>query len=267
MNINDYISSGILEQYVLGEVSPQEKKEVECMSHIYPEIKEELFKTQIALEGLAMDNAIEVPTHIKKNIFELIEKESNNAKVVAMKPAEINTNIEKPAQGKYLIAASVIFIVASIALYAVLNANYKKETLALNTKIEALSKENETANKNASLLKEEIAIVSNANNRLFVLADKNNAPGKAMNVYWNKTSGKVYINNLQLPQTPEGKQYQLWALKGGKPIDLGVFDTDGNMHNMKNIDGAEAFAVTLENKGGSPTPHLDQLFGLVKVQG
>ena len=47
MNINDYISSGILEQYVLGDISPQEKKEVECMSHIYPELQEELLKCKL----------------------------------------------------------------------------------------------------------------------------------------------------------------------------------------------------------------------------
>jgi hypothetical protein len=33
------------------------------------------FKVQIALEGFALDNAIEVPSHLKKNIFEAIEKD------------------------------------------------------------------------------------------------------------------------------------------------------------------------------------------------
>lgn len=42
MDIEDYIASGILENYVFGHVSAQEMQEVECMSHIYPEIKEEL---------------------------------------------------------------------------------------------------------------------------------------------------------------------------------------------------------------------------------
>lgn len=54
MNIQAYIESGILEEYVLGTVSPQEKQEVECMSHIYPEIKEELLRTESALEEYAL---------------------------------------------------------------------------------------------------------------------------------------------------------------------------------------------------------------------
>ena len=47
MNTNDYILTGILEQYVLGDVSPQEKQEVECMSHIYPEVHEEIGRAHV----------------------------------------------------------------------------------------------------------------------------------------------------------------------------------------------------------------------------
>ncbi len=42
MNISAYIDSGILEEYALGIVSPQEKQEVECLTQVYPELKAEL---------------------------------------------------------------------------------------------------------------------------------------------------------------------------------------------------------------------------------
>ena len=101
---------------------------------------------------------------------------------------------------------------------------------------------------------------------MYVLqGDAKKAPGKSMVVMWNKTTGNVYVNNIQLPTTPTNKQYQLWALKDGKPIDLGVFDVNSNLQNMKIIYGAQAFAVTLENKGGSPTPHLEELYGIVNI--
>ena len=38
MNIPEYIDSGILESYALGSVSDQERREVECLSAIYPEV-------------------------------------------------------------------------------------------------------------------------------------------------------------------------------------------------------------------------------------
>jgi anti-sigma-K factor RskA len=48
----------------------------------------------------------------------------------------------------------------------------------------------------------------------------------------------------------------------GNPVDLGVFDMkedDAGMKRMKAIEGAEAFAVTLEPRGGSKSPTMDQL--------
>jgi anti-sigma-K factor RskA len=44
-------------------------------------------------------------------------------------------------------------------------------------------------------------------------------------------------------------------LLNGKPVDLGVFDIKKErlLIQAKNTRGAEAFAITLENKGGSPT--------------
>ena len=78
------------------------------------------------------------------------------------------------------------------------------------------------------------------------------------------------LNVDNLPMPPSDKQYQLWALKDGKPIDAGVFDmkpgTDGDMHMMPvTIAEADAFAVTLEKKGGSPTPTLTQLYVMGKI--
>ena len=264
MNINDYISSGILEQYVLGDISPQEKKEVECMSHIYPEIKEELNKVQISLEGFAMDNAIEVPTHIKKNIFEKIEKDIaqepiTSTKVVEFNPV-INNVIASTSNKRYLVAASVSLIIGASAVYFILKSNFNTKELALNSKVEAISKEKDN-------IQNQLAKLSVENNKPFVLHGNVKASGKTMIVLWNNKTGNVYVNNVELPKAPSNKQYQLWALKDGKPIDLGVFNTETSIQNMKSVAGAQAFAVTLEVKGGSPTPHLEELYGLVKVSG
>ena len=267
MNVNDYILSGILEQYVLGDVSPQEKQEVECMSHIYPEIQTELFKAQIALEGFAMDNAVEVPSYLKKNIFEAIENEVEEkivipetvtAKVVefkAIKNENVNSSINYK---KYFAAASVLFVVGLVGLYAFLNSNFNKQELVLNKKIEVLENENISS-------KNQLAALSVSNNNVYVLQANAKAPGKSMIVMWNKNTGNVYVNNIQFPATPSNKQYQLWALKNGKPIDLGVFDVNTNLQNMKTVEGAQSFAVTLENKGGSPTPHLEELYAIVNI--
>lgn len=262
MNINDYISSGILEQYVLGDISPQEKKEVECMSHIYPEIKDELVKTQVALEGFAMDNAVQPPSYLKKNIFEQIEKEiikdKEEPKIVAIKPTELVEQKKIISLNKYLVAASITFLIGASAVYFILQNNFNQKELALNNKLEALEKDKAD-------YKNQLATLSVENNKTFVLQGNVKAPGKTMVVLWNNTTGNVYVNNVQLPKTPSDKQYQLWALKDGKPIDLGVFNADGSIQNMKSVVGAQAFAVTLEQKGGSLTPHLEELYAITNI--
>lgn len=48
-NVNEYINSGILEMYVLGLTSPEENKEVEELSILHREVKEEIESISKAL--------------------------------------------------------------------------------------------------------------------------------------------------------------------------------------------------------------------------
>ena len=59
MNIEEYISSGVLESYVLGELSASEIQEVEQMAAKHSEIKEEINQIELSLEKLAFKTAID----------------------------------------------------------------------------------------------------------------------------------------------------------------------------------------------------------------
>lgn len=89
--------------------------------------------------------------------------------------------------------------------------------------------------------------------------------GNLATVYWNSKSKDVYVLANKLPKAPEGKQYQLWALVKGKPIDAGMLNDCNGVCKLKNTQQADIFAITLEKKGGSPTPDLSQLYVLGKV--
>ena len=86
------------------------------------------------------------------------------------------------------------------------------------------------------------------------------SPTSFATVYWDTTSKDVYLLVNNLPQPPGEKQYQLWALLDGKPVDVGMIDNSSFIGEkrlliqMKNVSGAQAFAITLEDKGGKPTP-------------
>jgi hypothetical protein len=92
--------------------------------------------------------------------------------------------------------------------------------------------------------------------------------GKEQNmatVYWDSRSKDVYLLPNKLPQPQSNKQYQLWAMVDGKPVDAGMISDCAGLCKLKNIPRAEAFAITLETMGGSSTPNMDQLFVLGKV--
>ena len=86
------------------------------------------------------------------------------------------------------------------------------------------------------------------------------APSAKAVVYWKKESQLVYLSLYYLPEPPKDKQYQLWAIKDGKPTDAGVFELNYPIHKMNSIEDAESFAVTLEKKGGSATPDLKSTY-------
>ncbi len=105
-------------------------------------------------------------------------------------------------------------------------------------------------------------VVTKPDTKLVAMAGvKDNNKSSLAHVYWNKTTKEVYLDVKNMPELPAGKQYQLWALKGGQPIDAGVFDiTDElRLQHMKNIEVAEVFAVTIEPEGGSQSPTLSTL--------
>jgi anti-sigma-K factor RskA len=93
-------------------------------------------------------------------------------------------------------------------------------------------------------------------------------PGSA-SVYWDSTSTNVYLIVKNMPKLPSNKQYQLWALIDGKPVDLGLFDPPqpNVMLKMKNTQKADAFAISVEDRGDSDgKPAEVQSMGKTKLQ-
>ncbi|MBK8311948.1 MAG: hypothetical protein IPL04_14640 [Chitinophagaceae bacterium] len=107
MNIEEYISSGIVESYVLGLASQEERSEFENMCNQYPIVLEARNAFEIALENQAMQNAITPSADVKSKIFNTI---SSSAKVVSI----VEAPVKKINWFKYAAAASVILLAGSL---------------------------------------------------------------------------------------------------------------------------------------------------------
>lgn len=95
-----------------------------------------------------------------------------------------------------------------------------------------------------------------------VLKGTKKSPDALAKIFWMKNTGAVYVDATFLPHAPQGKQYQLWAIVNGAPVDAGMIKTDNSTYKiqkMKSFGSAEAFAITLENTGGSATPTMEDM--------
>ena len=272
MDIKEYIASGILESYALGFASEQERREVECMSAIYPELKEELVNIQASFESYAKSIAVEPPAELKASILESIKGIDQDEKIVPMKKIDSdkggnsNNNVRQlsPNYWKVGVAASVAVIIGLGLMYRSVATNNNE----LNDRITAM--ETSTQDRvnalkdslNETSLRQQFILDNNTEQ--VILAGTDVSPNSKARVFWNKEKSSFIFVQDDLPTPVSGKQYQLWAISDGTPVDLGVLDDSVNMTDPKGLDisSIQAFAITLEKEGGSPEPTLDQMYVL-----
>jgi anti-sigma-K factor RskA len=251
LNTQEYIASGILEQYVLGSVTDQERREVECLSSIYPEIKLELNQLADASEQYARLHQMRPPEFLKEQIFSKLNFTENKPEVVAAPTFEIETPSKVRSLWPTGIAAAVV--VSCLAFLYFLNKSSQDQ---INAKTLELAQ-------STSLLKR----YQDTKNKVVVLAGTEKFKDAKATVFWNAETKNVEVLAHSLPLVAADKQFQLWVLKDGKPIDMGVFsaDNEGVVAKLKSTDAGEAFAITIEKAGGSPSPTLEEMVVFGKI--
>lgn len=282
MDVQRYISSGIIESHVAGLVSESEAREVEAAIQEYPEVKAAADAVQLDMERYVNLWAVKPPAGLKKQIFERLNKVEEEvvipvAEVVEETIAEDRSfNIgEMPVlkMWQYGAVAAIVLLVGSSIMNFVFMTRFDEykdkydklteEQVALSTEKSAYLSRYQEAEKEMNMLKDP------AFKWIRMQGVKQHA-GIIATICWNPESKETYILAQQLPEPPEDKQYQLWAIVNGHPVDAGVFEL-GHMtkvlQKVKSVPNAQVFAVTLEKKGGSPVPSLDQMFVAGKVAG
>ena len=258
MNIEDYISSGIIDSYVLGSVSPQERKEVECVAHIYPEIADALESCQKTIENYALANAVKPPSDLKAKVYQTIQEIDNEAtkitKVIPLSPRKFNV------YKLISIAASLLLLTFGYTYYQ-LNKENKilqsstEELVILKERVIDIEKSNDD-------YENQIAFYTdNLTHKLELLGTEKH-PDLALNLYWNKASNKVLAYGNSLPKLNKDKEYQLWAIIDGKPVSLGELETEIEtiaFLEVQEVEKVQAFAVTIEPLGGSESPTMDEM--------
>ena len=263
MNILEYISTGILEAYVLGELTEAESAQVEKNISMSPELKAELLKVEETLEAFTMKASIKPRAEVKAKIMEKIPAAKKLVNVEKKEEAKV---VELSAQfnyWKYAAAASIAFAL----LTSYLAYNYRQRWVDTQANLDNLITQNQqmaenynTVNQKLDKIQNDLSIIESTAFTKVVLKGTPNEPEALASIYWNAATEEVFLSVQELKGISKENQFQLWAIVDGKPVDAGVFDSNfAGLLKMKNIKGAVAFAVTVEPRGGKEAPTLETM--------
>ena len=309
-NTQEYIESGLLEQYALGELPAAERAAVEAEAAAHPAIAAELAEIVAALDGYAQAHAIAPPPAMRARVLSNVLASISAAAAplattaptpLAFQPAAaigLRADIDAiarpsaaapaPLLGQRPVAPlagststtgrSSLAIAASVALLLSLLGNFflysrwhEADTtlVALQADQTRLASANTVLQREMSGVKTQNDILRDDRFKVIALAGTPDAPSAKARVFFDPRTRKVYLDAQNMPALPAGKQYQLWALRDGKPVDAGMVVAAAaarGLQEMKAIEVAQAFAVTVEPVGGSVGPTMPiQAMGAVTI--
>ncbi|GEO20844.1 anti-sigma factor [Cyclobacterium qasimii] len=278
MDIQDYISSGKLELFVLGDLNETEQQEVLAMAKKYPEIEQEITAIEEAMLAIDEVSGISPSSGIKNKIFETLEAENkkHSATDIPDKPLqkEVRLGKEVPLANPwktFAVAASVVALVSVfVAIYYANQYSDAEERLAISLQQNGVLAEEIQAN--------QVKLKSlDTGMEKFITGNFDKIPMKGegfpmqedalVDVFWDKESKEVLISVNQLAALDEENDYQLWAIGEDGPIGIGLVNPGKriDLQTMNIASGAQAFAITIEPKGGSESPTLEKLVVLGEV--
>jgi len=270
LDLKQFISSGVLEQYVLGLLSEKEAGEVMNMMQLHPEVSDYVHKLQTSLDTYSRFYEVRPPDGLKDQVMAGIRKEIENRADQGQKgqPVPIQPPLAKYSRLRKLAVAAAFILLCSIGLNIYLSNQIqvaRAKVGTLSTQSEQLKAENQRIHNQLDQKGKALTLLYNPDiRRVTMNGVKQHTDAKAT-IYWSANKQTAFLANADLPATPAGKVYQLWAIVDGKPVDLGLFTPKDQVNlpiELKKIQpgSVQAFAITLENQGGSPTPTMDQMY-------
>ena len=262
MNSEELIESGTLELYVFGLLTEAENSEIQEMANRHPEVRAAIVSIEKAVITLSYSISPNLSAENYNRIREkLIERQSG---VVHME--------RRSNTASYLGWAAAVLLMFGIGFQYYKYNEVQEEAQqaqAERSKFEQMVADLQTKNTNTERV---LNVLRAKESNGVLLEGQQVAPDAYAKVYVNNTYDEAYVDIAGLPEPPEGKVYQVWALKLNPltPTSIGVLTKEDNgankgLYRIEYVEGAEAFGITLEPAGGSASPTLEQLYTLGKV--
>lgn len=258
MDINNYISSGILEQYVLGTLTQEERLEVERMSEKYPLIQQEIFEISKSLEKYAKLQSIDVDPKVEQSLFSDLPKKN-------IINETLQTDIKGLVPKAWKFAAVFFLLSGIIGAYLCLENNNK-----IQSQISLLEKNSLSCDSLVQVERDRNKVYANLlspETNIYSLSPLENYSASGLKLYYNRNEKINTLQWINAPSLEPGMVYQLWYFgDDGIPNPLETFDTKEGLVEISYVEDAKMYAFTIEPEGGSKVPTMDKLIGTVSLQ-
>jgi anti-sigma-K factor RskA len=250
MELQSFISSGLLESYALGQCSAAERQLVEQMLTEHPSVQIELNAIEQALEQYAQFQAITPPPGLKNKILDAIQETQENE----IEKPELEVTMPK---GRSLNPWVLGLCAAALIFSAYLWVSYqqvKQKHQELQEKVEQLKTELQACGNRAANSMQFANLVRDPNTkRIEILGEKD----IHFTVFNSDAQHSVVLDLADLPAPKPGKYFQFWAIIDGKPVSMGMISSgaDDKQQTFAYLENVQAFAISEEDKPqGNATP-------------
>jgi hypothetical protein len=257
-----------VEGYVLGLTTPAERTEFEALCLKYPELVQAREAFEITLETALMKDALNPPTAAKEKILKALAPSkfngitSNGETAAKLSPVVPVAPVKRINAWKWIAVASLILLIGSLYWAYSVTVEYQRSLQGrVASEKEVNPYEDPYRYENFKRIVEKPSI------KWSILVEPNNADHCMAHVYWDSLSKGTYLLVGNIPSAKSDKQFQLWAVGKDQAVNLGVFDIkkEGQLVRMKSIPTAKTFIITIEPKGGSPTPSMSSMYAIGKL--
>lgn len=249
MNVQTFLSSGLLESYALGQCSAEERQLVEKMLREHESVRQELAAIELALEQYAQSHAVQPPEWLKGRILDTVAREASSGGT----PPPRN-----PWNNVFTWALWAVCFALGAFIWSQ-NRRYERLQAEQNTLRQQIT---DCAADRAAL--ELLTHPATRQMRIeWIDPTLVNAGGTAI-AFHNPELKATYLQATGLPAIGPDQDYQLWAITESAPLPqpLPVF-SNSRLLKVPYMDEVKQFAISIEPKGGSPNGQPTRVVGLV----
>ena len=247
--IHNFLESDLLEKYLIGETSLEEKHQVERYIAMYPEIREAYRELEDNLETFARLYARKAPEGLKHRITLSIRNQQAGRKRFM----------------RYAVAASIatLFFAASSVFFWNQNQHLQQENAMVTDQIRVLEAD---MKEQLEDVRNQFIVLNNPGTRKYMVNGNKKAKELKAIAYVNPIKKLSYINVRNLPQLPEDQCYQMWAEVNGSMVNLGILRNIEDKDKLMALPyGEKALGyITIEPKGGNNTPSVQNIVANIK---